>query len=205
DVRHVGNAQRVVAGHRTVDDIHRIEAQHGIDEAAAWSLPAFDLVLAHIAYEIALLGFSELGKAATAMKRLTGAIDRAHRRAIEIRIRRAHIEDAGLQQRFLGGDRNLLIHEVGYASLARTRDERLAQRFERGRLLGGQSPERNALRTRRAGRKQHLDAAHREGKRADPRASHEGAPFDLLHVSPPFEVLAHPARPADLWRAVRRD
>src|SRR5262245_24692257 len=102
DVRHVGNAQRVVAGHRTVDDIHRIEAQHGIDEAAAWSLPAFDLVLAHIAHEIALLGFSELGKAATAMKRLTGAIDRAHRRAIEIRIRRAHIEDAGLQQRFLG-------------------------------------------------------------------------------------------------------
>src|SRR5262245_21172874 len=58
DVRHVGNAQRVVSGHRAVDDVHGVEAQDRIDKTAARPLPTFDLVLAHIADEIALLGFS---------------------------------------------------------------------------------------------------------------------------------------------------
>src|SRR5262245_46197953 len=135
DVRHVGNAQRVVAGHGAVNDIHRIEAQHGVDEATARSLPTLDLVLTHVTDEIALLGFSELGEATTAVERLAGAIDRAQRRAIEICIRRAHIEDASFEQCFLGRDRNLLIYEVRYPRLARAGDQGFAQRVECGRLL----------------------------------------------------------------------
>ena len=74
-----------------------------------------------------------------------GAIDRAERCTIEIRIGRADVEDARFEQRLLRRDRDLLIDEVGYPGLAGTRDERLPERVERRRLRGRQRPQRNAL------------------------------------------------------------
>src|SRR5215468_1407343 len=55
DVRHVGDAQGLVAFHSAVDHVHRIAAQDEIDEAAGRALPALDLVLAHGVDEAVLL------------------------------------------------------------------------------------------------------------------------------------------------------
>src|SRR6516162_8251322 len=152
DVGHVRNAETGIALHGAVDDVDGIAAQHQIDERPARPLPALDLVLAHIVDEAALLGFAKLCKRPAAVERLAGAIDRAQRRAIEVRIGRADVEDARFEQRLLRRDRDLLVDEVGYPGLARTRDERLAQRVQRRRLRGGQRAQRNALRTRDARR-----------------------------------------------------
>src|SRR5262245_20111343 len=107
DMRHVGNAERLISSHGAVDDIHGVEAQHGIDKAPGGTLPAFDLVLAHVADEAALLVRVELCKTPAAVERLARAIDRAERYPIEIRIGRADIEDAGFEQRLLRRDREL--------------------------------------------------------------------------------------------------
>src|SRR5499427_8796544 len=181
DVGHVRNAEAGIALHSAVDDVDGIATQDQVDEWSARPLPALDLVLAHVVDEAALLGFAELCKRPAVVERLAGAIDRAQRRAIEIHVGRAHVEDARFEQRLLRRDRDLLIDEVGYPGLARTRDERLAERVEGGRLPGRQRPQRNALCTRRARREQNLGAAHREGERADCRALHEGASFDVVH------------------------
>src|SRR5262249_13612821 len=181
DVGHVRNAEAGIALHSAVDDVDGIATQDQVDEWSARPLPAFDLVLAHIVDEAALLGFAELCKRPAVVERLAGAIDRAQRRAIEIRVGRAHVEDARFEQRLLRRDRELLIDEVGYPGLARPRDQRLAERVERRGLRGRQRPQRNALCARRARREQNLGAAHREGERADCRAFHEGAPFDVVH------------------------
>src|SRR5262245_10405393 len=190
DVGHVRNAEAGIALHGAVDDVDGIATQDQVDEWSTRPLPAFDLVLAHVVDEAALLGFAELCKRPAVVERLASAIDRAQRRAIEIHVGRAHVEDARFEQRLLRRDRDLLIDEVGYPGLARTRDERLAERVEGGRLRGRQRPQRNALCTRRARREQNLGAAHREGERTDGRALHEGASFDVVHGSPP----RHPIR-----------
>src|SRR6516164_7138168 len=143
DVGHVRNAQAGIALHGAVDDVDSIATQDQVDEWSTRSLPALDLVLAHIVDEAALLGFAELRKWPAA-----GAIDRAERRAIEVRVGRADVEDARFEQRLLRRDRDLLIDEVGYSGLARTRDERLAEGVQRRRLRGGQRAQRNALRPR---------------------------------------------------------
>src|SRR5215469_17348935 len=152
DVGHVRNAETGIALQGAVDDVDGIAAQHQIDERPARPLPALDLVLAHIIDEAALLGFAELCKRPAVVERLAGAIDRAKRRAIEGRVGRADVEDARFEQRLLRWDRDLLVDEVGYSGLARTRDERLAQRVQRRRLRGGQRAQRNALRPRGARR-----------------------------------------------------
>src|SRR5215470_13008516 len=181
DVGHVRNAEAGIALHGAVDDVDSIAAQHQVDERSPRPLPALDLVLAHIVDEAALLGFAELRKRPAVVERLAGAIDGAQRRAIEIRVGRADVEDARFEQRLLRRDRDLLIDEVGYSGLARTRDQRLAERVERCRLRGRQRPQRDALRARRTRRKQNLGTAHRKGERADGRAFHEGASFDVVH------------------------
>src|SRR5215468_9545349 len=181
DVGHVGDAEAGIAFHGAVDDVDGVAAQHEIDERSARPLPAFDLVLAHAVDEAALLGFAQLCKLPAVVERLAGAIDRAQRRAIEIRVGRAHVEDARLEQRLLRRNRDLLIDEVRYPGLARPRDERLAEGIERCRLRGGQRAQWDALRPRSARRKQNLGTAHREGERADGRAFHEGASFDVVH------------------------
>jgi hypothetical protein len=55
NMRHVWNAEGFVAFHRSVDDIHRVAAQHQVDERSAGTLPPLDLVLAHGIDEIVLL------------------------------------------------------------------------------------------------------------------------------------------------------
>jgi len=66
-----------------------------------------------------------------------------------------------------------------YPGRPRARHQRLAERFERRRLLGRERPQRDALRPRRLRREQHLGAAHREGKHAGcPRlARRRAVPF----------------------------
>src|SRR6516164_7369172 len=181
DVGHVRNAEAGIALHGAVDDVDGIATQDQVDEWSTRPLPALDLVLAHIVDEAALLGLAELCKRPAVVERLAGAIDRAQRRAIEIRVGRAHVEDARFEQRLLRRDRDLLIDEVGYPGLARTRDQRLAERVKRRGLRGRQRSQRDALRARGARREQNLGTAHREGERADCRAFHEGASFDVVH------------------------
>src|SRR5262249_5602977 len=181
DGGHVRNAEAGIALHGAVDDVDGVATQDQVDEWPTRPLPALDFVLAHIVDQAALLGFTELRKRPAVVERLAGAIDRAQRRAIEIRVGRAHVEDARLEQRLLRRNRDLLIDEVRYPGLARPRDERLAEGIERCRLRGGQRAQRDALRPRSARRKQNLGTAHREGERADGRAFHEGASFDVVH------------------------
>src|SRR5262245_66562579 len=97
DVGHVGDAEAGIAFHGAVDDVDGVAAQHEIDERSARPLPAFDLVLAHAVDEAALLRRRELRESATTVERLARAIDRTERRAVEIRVRRAHVEDARLE------------------------------------------------------------------------------------------------------------
>src|SRR6202020_422194 len=56
DVRHVGDAEGLVALHRAVDDVDAVAAQDEIDEACRRTLPAFDLVLTERIDKIGLLG-----------------------------------------------------------------------------------------------------------------------------------------------------
>src|SRR6516162_4477599 len=56
DMRHVGNAEGLVALHGAVDHVDRVRAQHEIDEPARRALPAVDLVLPHQVDEVVLIG-----------------------------------------------------------------------------------------------------------------------------------------------------
>src|SRR5258705_9586474 len=92
DVGLIRDAEGRIALHGSVDDVDRIGAQQGVDEASGWTGPAFDLVLAHAADEIVLFGGRELRE--FPIENLLGsAIDSADGGAIEIRERRPHIED----------------------------------------------------------------------------------------------------------------
>jgi len=169
-------------------------------------LPALDLVLAHIVDQAALLGFAQFDERPPVVERLACAVDRTQCGAIEIRIRRTHVEDARLEQRLLRRNRDLLIDEMGYPGLARPRDERLADRIEGCGLRGCQCPQRNALRARRTRREQYFGAAHREGERAGCRALHKGASFHVVHDLLPSAPIARSPSPAGLasdWRGSR--
>src|SRR4051794_33071800 len=48
DVGLIRDAESLVALYRPVNDIDRVVAQHGVDEGAGRTGPAFDLVLAHL-------------------------------------------------------------------------------------------------------------------------------------------------------------
>src|SRR5919198_234498 len=74
DMRHVRDAQSIVAFHRSVDHVDGIAACHQIDERSGRALPTLELVLAHQIDYLALLGRAELGEA-TAVARLTGLVD----------------------------------------------------------------------------------------------------------------------------------
>jgi hypothetical protein len=189
-VGHVRNAQAGVALHGAVDDVDRIAAQHQIDEWSGRALPALELVLAHAVHQAALLAFAQLNERPS--ERLAGAVERAQRNAIKIRVRWAHVEDASLEQRLLCRDRYLLINEMRYARLARARDQRLAERIERRGLRGCQRPERNALRARCARREQDLGTADHEGESAHCGALDEGAPFHLVHDLLPRARIRRP-------------
>src|SRR5262249_19997390 len=104
DVGHVGDAEAGIAFHGGVDDGDGGAAQHEIDKRSARPLAPSELCLAQAVDEAALLRRRELRESATAVERLARAIDRTERRAVEIRVRRAHVEDARLEQRLLGRD-----------------------------------------------------------------------------------------------------
>src|SRR5579883_2297209 len=129
DVRHVGNAERLVALHGAVDHVDGVAAQHRIDEAAGRALPAVDLVLPHGVDEPVLLGGGERRERAAAAS-LRGAVDRVDRRAIEVDERRLDIELARFEQRLAGRNRHLLIDEMRNAGALRARHQRLAQRLD---------------------------------------------------------------------------
>src|SRR6266853_919835 len=83
DVRHVGNAERLVAFHGAVDYVDRVAAQNEIDEAAGRALPAVDLVLPHRIDESALVGGGERRKTAPAAA-LARLVDGADGGAVEV-------------------------------------------------------------------------------------------------------------------------
>src|SRR5258707_10024821 len=116
NMRHVGNAERLITFHRSVDDVDRIGAKHGVDQRARPPGPAFDLVLPHQVDEAALIGRRELCEVAP-VQLVAAGIDGHDRGAIEIRKRRTEIEDARLQQRLGRRHRELLIDEMGNAGL----------------------------------------------------------------------------------------
>src|ERR1700733_16255037 len=88
DMRHVGNAQRLVAFHRAVDDVDGIGAKRGIDQRTRRSGPVFNLVLPHAVDKLALIGSRHLREVAT--ENLAASIvDRLERGSIEFRERRA--------------------------------------------------------------------------------------------------------------------
>src|SRR5260221_14181610 len=95
DVRHVGNAERLVAFHGAVDDVDGVAARHQIDERPGRALPALQLVLAHQVNELSLLDGIELREAA-AVARLARLVDRPDGGAVEVHARRPPIEDARL-------------------------------------------------------------------------------------------------------------
>src|SRR5262249_25271688 len=99
DVRHVGNAERLVARHRAIDHVDRISAQQRVDERRWWPLPALELVLTHAVDEVVLVRRRQLHE--TLALCLAHAIDRAEHRAIEVGVWRTHIEDARFEQRLL--------------------------------------------------------------------------------------------------------
>ena len=115
------------------------------------------------------------------MLRAAGAIDPAQGGAIEIHIGRPRLGDPQAQERMRGRHRELLIDEMGDAVLPRPDGERLADRFERRRLVGCEHPERHALGARLPGGEQHLRARHREHQRAERRAGDEVPSNDLCH------------------------
>jgi hypothetical protein len=74
----------------------------------------------------------------------------------------------------------LRIDEMGDAGVFGAGDERFSHGVERSGLIGRQGAQRR-LRARLTRREHHFGAANREGERADSRALHEGAPFNLVH------------------------
>src|SRR5262249_28124401 len=128
DVGLIGDAEHLVAFHRAVHDVDRVAAQDGVDERRRRALPAFNFILPHVVHELDLLIGCRLGEL-VAEQALAAAVDGAHRGAIEVHERRAHVEDARLQQRLLGRDRNLLVDEKRDAGGARAPHERVAHRL----------------------------------------------------------------------------
>src|ERR1700742_2504934 len=94
DVSHIRDVEPGVAVHRRVNDIDGIAAQHEVDERSGRTLPALDLVLAHLIYEGVPLAVAELGDAAIAVVGAARFVHRTERGAVEIRIRRTDVENA---------------------------------------------------------------------------------------------------------------
>src|SRR5580765_4237238 len=86
DVRHVGDAEGLVAFHGSVDHVDRVAARHEVDERPGRALPALELVLAHQVDELTLVDGIE-PREANAAARLARPVDRADRGAVEIRER----------------------------------------------------------------------------------------------------------------------
>src|SRR6266849_2174640 len=97
DVRHVGDAEGLVAFHRSEDYIDGVAARDQIDERSRGALPTVELVLAHQIDELALLDGAEL-REATTVAGLTRRVDRTDGGSVEVHVRRLDVEDARLEQ-----------------------------------------------------------------------------------------------------------
>src|SRR5258706_337050 len=144
DVRHVGDAEGLVAFHGSVDHVDGVAARHQVDERPGRALPAVELVLAHQVDELALLHGPEL-REATPLARLARAVDRCYRRPIEVRRRGLDVEDARFEQRLLGRNRKLLIDEMRDARRACARNQGLAQCLQGLGLVGLQQTKGHGL------------------------------------------------------------
>src|SRR5438132_9890868 len=112
DVRLIGNAELCVALDRAIDHVDRVAAQHEIDEARGRRrLPSLELVLAHEIHELALRVHRKPREALVRLRR-GRLVDRADRGLVEVRVRRAHVEDARFQQRLPGRHQDLMIEVV---------------------------------------------------------------------------------------------
>src|SRR5438093_12037604 len=82
DVRHVWNAERLVALDGAVHHVDRVAAQHEIDEPRRRPLPALQLSLTHEIHEVALRVAGQPAEALVGVRR-RGAIDCRDRRPVE--------------------------------------------------------------------------------------------------------------------------
>src|SRR5712691_7833862 len=83
DVRHVGDAEGLVAFHGSLDHVDGVAARHEVDERPGRALPAVELVLAHQLDELALCEGIDL-REATPVARLARPVERSDRRPIEV-------------------------------------------------------------------------------------------------------------------------
>src|SRR6202047_433383 len=135
NMRHIGNAQRLVAFHRAVDDVDGIRAQHGIHGCAWPSGPAFNLVLRHAADKFPLIRVRQLGEIPS-KDPAAALVNRDDGGSVEIGERRTDVEDTGLKQRFMRRHRKLLIYVVGDPGLTGLRHQRLAESLKGLGLMG---------------------------------------------------------------------
>src|SRR5262249_59637182 len=94
DVGLIRDAEHLVALHGAVHDVDSVTAQDGVDERRRRTLPAFDLVLAHVVHELDLLIGCGLGKL-VAEQALAAIVDGSHRGAIEVHERRGDGSENG--------------------------------------------------------------------------------------------------------------
>src|SRR5437016_6038440 len=90
DMRHIRDAQRLVAFHRPIDDVDRIGAKDGIDDCTRPPGPALDLVLPHQIDELLLIGSHKL-REIPPEEFATCIIDRRDGGAIELGERRTEV------------------------------------------------------------------------------------------------------------------
>src|ERR1700722_7916533 len=180
DMRHIGDAQRLVAFHRAVDDVHGVSPKHGIDRCARRSGPAFNLVLPHPIDKCSLIRGRKLPKIPP-KDFMAALVDRGNCGAVELRERRTEVENASLQESFVRRHRELLIDKVCDPGLARLRYQRLAQRLEGFTLMGIEKPEWDATRPGFAGRHDDFCARYRNCQRTQGRALHEATPANARH------------------------
>src|ERR1700722_19210303 len=180
NVRHVGNAERLVAFHGAIDDVDGVGAQHGISQRPGFPGPALDLVLPHPVDELALILRRQ--KNELLPERLPAdVVDRQKRAPIVVGKWRAGVEKAALKQRFLRRYRQLLIDIVGDAGFARLRHQGLAEGLQRFALMAIEQAEWHIACPRLARPHQHFDTADREGQCAQRSAFDKTTPTNACH------------------------
>src|ERR1700751_1886714 len=175
NMRHIGNPQRLIAFHRSVDDVDRVRAQHAIHERPWSSGPTLDLVLPHAIDKLVLVRGREKRKIPPE-DLATVLVDVSECSSVEIGKRRADVEDAGLKKRLVRRHRKLLIDIVRDPRLARLRYQRFAESLQRLALTGIEKAERHIARPRFARRHQNFYSTYGESQRAQRRAFDKAAP-----------------------------
>src|ERR1700674_2979482 len=90
DMRHIGDAQRLVAFHRAIDDVDGIGAKHGISDCGRPARPAFNLVLPHAIDKLSLIRGRRLRKIPTE-KFVAALVDRGNPGGVKLPHPRAEV------------------------------------------------------------------------------------------------------------------